>query len=47
MTLVFMAKPGFKVQPTNVRAKKIDGSIFETFEMVPTNFLIDNNLGRA
>ena len=39
-------KLGFKVQKTNVRAQKIDGSVLETFEMVIADFQVENKVGR-
>lgn len=44
MTLAYVAKLGFKVQPTNIKAWKIDGFIFETFKMVLASFQVDNKL---
>ena len=38
MALVYAAKLGLKVYYTNVRAQKIDGSIFKTFVIVLASF---------
>lgn len=47
MTLVYILKLGFQVCQTNIRAQKIDGSIFETFRMVLTSFQVENKLEKA
>ena len=39
-------KLGFYIWKTNVRAQKIDGSIFETFKIVIDNFQIQDKAGR-
>ena len=38
MTLGYASKLDLKVRPTDVRAQKIDGSIFKTFGMVLASF---------
>lgn len=38
MSPVYIARLSLKIQPTDIRAKKIDGSIFEMFGMVITSF---------
>ena len=47
MTPGYISKLGLKVRPTNVRAQKINGSTFETFEMVLASFQVEDTLGRA
>ena len=47
ITLEYASKLGLKVCPTDVRAQKIDGSIFETFGMVLASFQMDDKLGRT
>ena len=47
MTPAYTAKRGLKVRKTDIGAQKIDGSIFDTFEMVLTNFQVENKLVRA
>ena len=36
----------FYIRKTNVRAQKINGSIFEVFEMVIADFWVENKCGR-
>ena len=43
---VFAWKLGFYIQKTNVGAQKIDGSAFETFGIVITNFQVENKVGK-
>ena len=38
MSSAYIKKLGFKARKTNVKAQKIDGSAFETFEMVIADF---------
>lgn len=38
MTPAYVLKLGFKLYQTNVEAQKIDGTTFETFEMVLASF---------
>lgn len=45
MTSIYVSKLGFKVCYTNVKAQKIDSSIFKTFEIVLTIFQIKDKLG--
>ena len=47
MTPVYAAKLDLKVRKTNIGAQKIDGSTFETFEMVLADFQMEDKLGRA
>ena len=47
MTPAYILKLGFKVYFTNVKAQKVDGSTFDTLEMVLTNFQIEDKLTRA
>ena len=37
-TPAYAAKQGLKIQKTDIRAQKIDSSIFDTFEMVLAEF---------
>ena len=47
MTPTYAAKLGLKVRKTNIRAQKIDSSILKTFEIVLTDFQLEDKLGRA
>lgn len=47
MTPTYAAKFDLKVRPTDVRAQKIDSSTFKTFEILLTNFQIDDKLSRS
>lgn len=47
MTSTYVAKLSLKVCRTNVRAQKIDGSTFETFEMVLVSFQVEDQLKKA
>ena len=47
MTSRYISKLGLKVRSTNVEVQKIDGSIFEMFEIVLASFQIKNTLGKA
>lgn len=47
MILAHMAKLGLKNQSINIGAQKMDGFIFETFEMVLANFQVDNKFSLA
>ena len=47
MTSAYATKLGFKVQKTNVRAQKIDGSLLATYRMVIAAFPILYKFGRA
>lgn len=40
ITPTYIAKLSLKIRYINIRAQKIDGSIFKTFEIVLTNFKI-------
>lgn len=42
ITLVYILKLGLKACYINVRALKIDGSIFKTFEIILTSFQVKN-----
>lgn len=42
MILVLVFKVGLKVYNINVKAQKIDSSIFKTFEMALASFLVEN-----
>ena len=42
----FAWKLGLKVQKTNVKAQKIDGSALETFEMVIADFQMEDKASR-
>ena len=46
MGLTFIRKLGFYVCKINVGAQKIDGSAFETFEMVIADFQVKDKIGR-
>ena len=47
MTPAYVSKLGLRVRHTDVGAQKIDGSTLETFEIVLTNFQVEDKLGRA
>lgn len=47
MTSIFALKLSFKVCHINVKAKRIDGINFKTFEIVLASFQIKNKLGLA
>ena len=47
MIQVYAAKLDFKIQPTDVKAQKIDGLLLTTFEIVIVSFLIFNKLDQA
>lgn len=47
MTLTYISKLGFKVQAISIRAQKINGSTFQTFEMVCTSFKVKDKLRKA
>ena len=42
ISLAFTQKLGFYIQKTNVRAQKINSSMFETFGMVIADFQVEN-----
>ena len=46
MSLAYTKKLHLKIQKTNVRAKKISGSVLETFGMVIADFQVEDNCGR-
>ena len=43
----YILKLGLKIRLTNVKAQKIDGSTFETFEIVLASFQIENTLEKT
>lgn len=43
MTPAYMANLGLKIRPTNVRAQKIDGSIFNPFGMALASLKVNDN----
>ncbi len=45
MSLAFIHQLSFKIQETNVRAQKIDGTTLETYEIVVSTFSISNKDG--
>lgn len=47
ITLAYVAILGLKVQETNIRAQKVDGSTLDIFEMVLADFHVENKLGKA
>ena len=47
MTPAHTSKLGLKVYFTNVRAQKIDGSIFKTFGIVLASFQVKDKLKKA
>lgn len=47
MTPKYTLKLDLKICSTNIKAQKIDGSIFEMFEMILTSFQIEDKLGQA
>ena len=46
MSPAYIEKLGFKIQKTNVKAQKIDGSILKIFGMVIVDFQIEDKVGR-
>ena len=46
MNPAYVGKLGLHIWKTNVRAKKIDGSTFETFGMVIADFQVEDKGGR-
>lgn len=46
MLQIYAAKLDFKVSITNVKALKIDSSIFKIFKIVLANFWVNYNLDR-
>ena len=46
MSPAFAWKLGFHIQKTNIGAQKIDGSTFETFRMVITDFQVEDKGNR-
>lgn len=47
MTPAYTAKLGFKVKPINIRAQKIDRTIFQTFEMVLATFQVKDEFKKT
>ena len=47
MLPTYASKLDFKVHPTNVKSRKIDGSTLEIFGMVLTSFQIKDKLGKV
>lgn len=47
MTSAYIAKLGFTPRITNIGTQKIDGSVLETYGMVPAEFSIYNKLNKA
>lgn len=47
MIPTYATKLGLNIRYTDVEAQKIDGFIFETFEIVLANFQIENKRSRA
>lgn len=47
MTSIYAAKLGLKIQSINVKAQKIDGSTFKTFEIVLASFQIEEKLDES
>lgn len=47
MILVYALKLGFAARYTDVKTQKIDGSIFETFEIVLASFQIEDKLRKT
>lgn len=43
----YIAKLGFKVQPTNVRTQKIDNSTFKKFRIISTSFQVKKKFKKA
>ena len=46
MSFSYTEKIGFKVWKTNIGAKKIDGSILETFGMVIADFQLEDKINK-
>ena len=44
MTLKYILKLNLKIYSTNVKAQKIDDSIFKTFEIRLASFKVENKL---
>ncbi len=47
MTSAYATKLGFTIWKTSIGAKKIDGSLLETYSMVPASFLLQDSLGKV
>ena len=47
ITLAYVSKLGIKVFHIDIKAQKIDRSTLETFGIVPTNFQVEDKLGKA
>lgn len=44
VNLIYAAKIGLKIRQINIKARKIDGSILKTFDIVPDHFQVENKL---
>lgn len=47
MILAYTVELGLKIRKTDIGAQKIDGSIFDIFRMVLTNFHVKNKLDKT
>lgn len=47
MTLAYTTKLGLKIQVTNIRAQKIDGSTIQMFGIVLAKFQVEDKFGKA
>lgn len=47
ISLVYVAKLGFKIRSTDVKAQKIDDSTFEIFKIVLTSFQVKDKIKKA
>lgn len=47
MVFAYISKLGFKIWAINIKAQKIDDSIFQIFKIVCTSFQVENKLGKA
>ena len=46
MSSTYVKRVGHMTWKTNIGAKKIDDSIFKTFEIVIADFKVENKIGR-
>lgn len=44
ITLVYILKQGLRICYTNIKSQKIDGSIFEIFQIVLASFQVEDTL---
>lgn len=47
MILAYISKLGIRIHKTNIKAKKIDGFFFKTFDMMLNSFQVVDKLKKA